>query len=158
MKSLIHYISDFSMTIKEIEDIEAGLRILAYECDEFLNGRFYGTKLFDLYFLYGGFISNIKRIHWTFPNVRQTLEKFPKLTQPALFVFVPLILYSFAVFFASTFFTLIGFLSVIAVLLFFAYFKIKIKLKEDLTKVIHLCGELRLQLHQVKNLNLKGEL
>lgn len=146
------------MTIREIEEIEAGLRILAYECDEFLNSNFYGSKLFDLYFLYGGFISNIKRIKWAFPNIKQTLEKFPKLVQPALFVFIPLLLYSTAIFFASTFISLMMFFTVVAIVLLVVYFKIKTKIKEDLTKVIQLCSELRLQLHQVKQLNLKGEL
>jgi hypothetical protein len=123
-----------------------------------LNSSFYGSKFFDLYFLYGGLISNIKRINWTFPNIKQTLTKFPKLTQPALLVFGPLMLYSVAVFFASSFLSLIGFLTVVAIFVVLGYFKIKHKLKGDLTKVIHLCSELRLQLHQVKNLNLKGEL
>lgn len=145
------------MTIREIEEIESGLRILSYECDEVLNAKFYGNNLFNLYFLYSGFINRLKRKNWA-PDVKRTLSKFPRLTQPGFFVFVPLFFYTGGLFFVESFWAVVVFFIFLTMLFALAFVSIKKKVKRDLISIINLSSELRLHLNRIKRLRRNHEI
>lgn len=138
------------MTERELEQIESGLRVLSYECDEVLNSGIVGNNFFHLYFNYTGFIIHLKNKDWQASEVRKTLLKFPRLIQPIAFIFIPLFFYSVGLYFTNSFLAVIGYFLCMSLVLFAGYLWIKSKLRRDLLKVISLCSEMRLNIHKFK--------
>lgn len=140
-----------SITIREIEDIESGLKILSYECDDFLNDRkFSFGNFYQLYIFYSGFIGHLRHRNWKASEIREILTRFPTLFQPSWIIILPALGYVSGLWFASSVLSLVFFVAAMVALFLLGMNYIKKKLRTDLLIAIQLTAELRLHLHKVK--------
>jgi hypothetical protein len=141
------------MLTVEIDKLESDFRILSYEGDDMLNEKFSLKKFFQFYFYYSGFIGFLKNQKWNSPSVYATLNKFPRLMQPAFFILVPLFFYSSGVYFIDSLKGLMIFFLSTGIGFFLTFRVVRKKIRKDILQIISISSEMRIHLNHLKKLS-----
>lgn len=132
------------------EKIDSDLKLLSYQCDEFVNKKPAIREYFDFCRQYYFFLRILKSQNWKNDRVNTIIQKFPALEIPTL-THTPIIVFLI--------FVLIG--SILHSLLFVVFFIIlplsflTILMQQSILKnnrkkiiqIIHVCSELRSTIH-----------